>query len=134
MNIFTIELKYKKYDIKLLLDALKSFFNRKTPFFKRASTSVRYQCSAILNTLVILVISEDLKLSLFQLCNYRESFRNRKALVITETELKLIAKAATIGESNKPKIGNKTPAAMGTPNTLYTKAKKRFCLIFLTTA
>ena len=35
---------------------------------------------------------------------------------ITETELKLIAKAAIIGESNMPKKGNNTPAAMGTPN------------------
>ena len=35
---------------------------------------------------------------------------NRSALPITETELKLIAKAAIIGESNIPKNGNKTHA------------------------
>ena len=43
---------------------------------------------------------------------------NRNALPITETELKLIAKAAIIGESNIPKNGNKTPAAMGKPIVL----------------
>ena len=61
-------------------------------------------------------------------------FLNLNAFAITETELKLIAKAAIIGESNNPNIGYKTPAAMGTPNTLYIKAKKRFCFMFLTTA
>lgn len=43
---------------------------------------------------------------------------NRSALPITETELKLIAKAAIIGESSIPKNGNKTPAAIGTPKVL----------------
>ena len=37
---------------------------------------------------------------------------------MTETELKLIANAAIIGDSNIPKNGNKTPAAMGTPRVL----------------
>lgn len=40
---------------------------------------------------------------------------NRKAFAITETELKLIAKAAIIGDNNSPKTGNKTPAAIGIP-------------------
>jgi|GEM_PF-837192 len=43
---------------------------------------------------------------------------NRKALAITDTELKLIASAAIIGESRMPKTGNNTPAAMGTPSVL----------------
>ncbi len=45
-------------------------------------------------------------------------FLNRKALVITETELKLIASAAIIGDNNNPNTGYNTPAAMGTPKTL----------------
>ena len=45
-------------------------------------------------------------------------FLNLNAFVITETELKLIASAAIIGESNNPKNGYKTPAAIGTPKTL----------------
>jgi hypothetical protein len=37
-------------------------------------------------------------------------------LAITETELKLIAAAAIMGESKVLNTGNKTPAAIGTPN------------------
>ncbi len=37
---------------------------------------------------------------------------------MTETELKLIAAAAIIGLSNKPKTGYSTPAAIGTPTVL----------------
>lgn len=51
------------------------------------------------------------------------------ALLITDTELKLIAAAAIIGESSKPKNGYSNPAATGTPSMLYTKAKNRFCRI-----
>ena len=40
------------------------------------------------------------------------------AFVITDTELKLIAAAAMIGESNKPKNGYNSPAATGTPSML----------------
>ncbi len=49
-----------------------------------------------------------------------QSFKllNRKAFTITDTELKDIASAAIIGDSNIPKNGYKTPAAIGTPNTL----------------
>ena len=43
---------------------------------------------------------------------------NRNALPITDTELKLMAAAAIIGESNIPKKGYNTPAAIGTPKTL----------------
>lgn len=44
---------------------------------------------------------------------------------ITETELKLIAAAAIIGESRIPKDGYNIPAAIGIPNTLYRNAKSR---------
>ena len=40
------------------------------------------------------------------------------ALLITDTELKLIAAAAIIGESSTPKNGYSNPAATGTPNML----------------
>ena len=43
---------------------------------------------------------------------------NLSEFVITDTELKLIANAAIIGDNNIPKNGNKTPAAIGTPNVL----------------
>jgi hypothetical protein len=39
-------------------------------------------------------------------------------LVITDTELKLIASAAIMGESNIPKMGYNTPAASGIPRLL----------------
>ena len=44
--------------------------------------------------------------------------RNLNAFAITDTELKLMAKAAIIGESKIPKKGNKTPAAIGIPKVL----------------
>jgi hypothetical protein len=37
--------------------------------------------------------------------DYRETFRNRSALAITETELKLIAALASIGLNNQPNTG-----------------------------
>ena len=50
---------------------------------------------------------------------HNEMRRSRSAFPITETELKLIAAAAIIGFSNKPKgNGYTTPAAIGTPRTL----------------
>jgi hypothetical protein len=49
---------------------------------------------------------------------YNFKFLNRNAFAITETELKLIANAAIIGESKRPKKGYKTPAAIGIPSTL----------------
>ena len=61
-------------------------------------------------------------------------FFNLKAFTITETELKLIASAAIIGDNKIPKKGNNNPAAIGTPNRLYTNEKNKFCLIFFITA
>lgn len=45
-------------------------------------------------------------------------FRKRNALPTTDTELKLIAIAANIGDSRTPNGGYKTPAAIGTPSAL----------------
>ena len=42
-------------------------------------------------------------------------YLSRNALVMTETELKLMAAAAIIGLRRIPKNGNKMPAATGTP-------------------
>ena len=44
--------------------------------------------------------------------------RSRKALPITDTELKLMAALAIIGLNSNPNTGNRTPAAMGTPRML----------------
>ena len=44
--------------------------------------------------------------------------RNRRALLITETELKLIAALAIMGLRSQWKNGKKTPAAMGIPRRL----------------
>lgn len=49
---------------------------------------------------------------------YNFTFRNRKELAITDTELKLMANAAIIGDNKIPNTGNKIPAAIGTPSTL----------------
>lgn len=38
--------------------------------------------------------------------------------MITDTELNVIAALAIIGDSNKPKKGNRIPAAIGTPTML----------------
>ena len=45
-------------------------------------------------------------------------FLNLKAFTITDTELKLMARAAIIGDKRIPKTGNKIPAATGTPIVL----------------
>ena len=45
-------------------------------------------------------------------------FLNRSALLITETELNVIAALASIGLSNNPNTGYNTPAASGMPSTL----------------
>ena len=45
-------------------------------------------------------------------------WRKRKALLITDTELRLMARAAIIGDSSHPVNGNSTPAASGTPSAL----------------
>ena len=44
--------------------------------------------------------------------------RSRSALAMTDTELKLIAAAAIMGESSRPVTGYRTPAAIGTPAAL----------------
>ena len=49
---------------------------------------------------------------------YSDTRLSLKALNITETELALIASAATIGDSNSPNTGYRTPAAMDTPKLL----------------
>src|SRR5688572_31616519 len=66
--------------------------------------------------------------------HYSTTRRSRSALAITDTELNVIAALAIIGLRSKPKNGYRTPAATGTPSTLYTKAKNRFCRIFLIVA
>jgi len=48
----------------------------------------------------------------------RSTRRRRSALPITDTELKLIAAAAMMGERRMPKNGYRTPAATGTPSAL----------------
>jgi hypothetical protein len=53
-----------------------------------------------------------------QIFLYSLAWRRRRALVITETELKLMAAAAKMGLSRIPKNGYRTPAAMGTPMAL----------------
>jgi len=50
--------------------------------------------------------------------NYNRTLRRLSALNITDTELKLIAKAAIMGDKRIPKKGNSTPAAIGTPSVL----------------
>ncbi len=49
---------------------------------------------------------------------YRDNLRKRSALKITDTELKLMAAAAIIGDSRMPKNGYRIPAATGTPSAL----------------
>lgn len=50
--------------------------------------------------------------------NYILKLRNRKEFAITETELKLIAAAAIIGDNNNPKTGYNIPEATEIPKTL----------------
>jgi len=50
--------------------------------------------------------------------SYNSALRNLKELVITDTELKLIAAAAITGLSKTPKNGYSTPAASGMPSEL----------------
>jgi len=56
------------------------------------------------------------------MCSYRPgskgALRSRSALLTTETELRLIASAAIIGDSTRPNAGYSTPAASGTPMPL----------------
>ena len=69
--------------------------------------------------MLVVNIVECLIVICWFLINYSIFFvRNRNAFAITETELKLIANAAIIGDNNIPKNGNKTPDAIGTPKVL----------------
>ena len=49
---------------------------------------------------------------------HSSSCLSRSAFAIADTELRLIAALASIGESSKPNTGYKTPAAIGTPRAL----------------
>lgn len=60
---------------------------------------------------------------------YNCTRRSRRVLVMTDTDDRLIAAAAIIGDINVPVNGYKTPAATGLPMALYAKAKNRFCLM-----
>lgn len=44
--------------------------------------------------------------------------RSLRALKTTDAELKLMARAANMGESRRPMNGYRTPAANGTPRAL----------------
>src|SRR5579863_1429145 len=48
----------------------------------------------------------------------RRACRNLSAFPITETELRLIAALAIIGDNSHPKMGYSTPAATGIPSVL----------------
>ena len=48
----------------------------------------------------------------------KETLRKRSALLTTDTELRLIAAAASAGDSSTPKNGYRTPAATGMPMLL----------------
>ncbi len=50
--------------------------------------------------------------------SYSAIFRSLRELLITDTELKLIAAAAMMGDSNNPNTGYNIPAAIGTPTEL----------------
>ena len=49
---------------------------------------------------------------------YSFAARKRSALLMTDTELKLMAAAAMIGLNKIPNLGYRMPAAMGTPTEL----------------
>ncbi len=49
---------------------------------------------------------------------HNRALRNRNALLTTDTELRLIASAAIIGDKVMPNHGYSTPAASGTPTAL----------------
>src|SRR6185312_14352714 len=57
------------------------------------------------------------------------SFRRRRLLVTTLTELNAIAALASTGLSSSPNAGYNTPAAIGIPMMLYPNAQPRFCRI-----
>ena len=52
--------------------------------------------------------------------------RNRRALVITDTDDRLMAAAALTGLNSSPNNGYKTPAATGMTTLLLRQAKPQF--------
>ena len=62
--------------------------------------------------------------SLFTIHDHSLTFRGRKALLMTKTELRLIAAPAMIGLSGKPKNRYSTPAATGILSPLGRKAQE----------
>ena len=50
--------------------------------------------------------------------DYISAARSRKALPMTDTELRLMAAAAIMGLSKMPNTGKSTPAAIGIPTLL----------------
>ena len=55
---------------------------------------------------------------LFSVWVHSFTLLKRSALVMTDTELKLIAAPASMGLSSRPKKGYRTPAATGMPSAL----------------
>ena len=49
---------------------------------------------------------------------YSARVRSRNALLMTETDDRLIASAASMGDSSTPVTGYSTPAAIGMPSAL----------------
>ena len=50
--------------------------------------------------------------------SYRVERLNRKALLMTDTELKLMSSATIMSDNNRPAIGSKTPATRWTAGYL----------------
>ena len=69
----------------------------------------------------VLLTINNLQLTIYNLI--------RRLFNTTDTELNAIAAPAIIGSNVNPLNGNNTPAAIGMPNTLYTKAQNKFCLM-----
>ena len=74
--------------------------------------------TAIMVRMVSSVSTTDLTQIKSVPAEHPQPLRSRRALVITEAELRLIAKAAIIGESNHPVKGYRSPAAIGMPSAL----------------
>ena len=70
-----------------------------------------------LSCLIALYVT-SIKIQPIKFSRYNFNPLNLKELIITDTELKLIANAAIIGDSKMPKNGYKSPAATGMPRTL----------------
>jgi hypothetical protein len=62
--------------------------------------------------------SQPLGFSPIPLPLHNSTRRSRSALVMTDTDDRLIAAAAIIGDSRRPVTGYSSPAAIGTPSAL----------------